>query len=318
MRRRRLLGRGVSPIPADEWAAHEQAWASYEARSRVEFDAKFAVWQDYQRASAGDPGLDFWDFVRSRESRGDVGSQAIDEELAAIREASSEEAIRTMLENPEARAMLDVVQDRLRAMRAEGTVLLVRRDGHEGERVHVRGANVCTTCSEIRGQLTVSHTRGEPDPGTAFDQLCRCQRETQHQDRWPDFDFNTYLELCYCCGFEPVPSGSRWSGFFCAKCGAWVAELNAHYGRLVCPVGRHSLMHGDLVREEELPEFFEAIEILREFAAARVHTNLESLDLASAPDVALGSYMNAAYDRFHKTQAFNDLRLHMLRERFGL
>jgi hypothetical protein len=43
---------------------------------------------------------------------------------------------------------------------------------------------------------------------------------------------------------EPLPSGSRWSVWFCAACKDRVVELNSAVGRAVIPIGRHSMMSG--------------------------------------------------------------------------
>lgn len=57
------------------------------------------------------------------------------------------------------------------------------------------------------------------------------------------FDFRTIAELCYCCGATLMPSGLRWSGFFCRECHDRVMAVNRTARRWLIPIGRHSLMH---------------------------------------------------------------------------
>jgi len=90
---------------------------------------------------------------------------------------------------------------------------------------------VCTTCGEL-------YQRGV---GDASAQLCSCRR-TLDQERWPGFDFNERVTLCYCCLAAVLPSGSKFSVWFCDRCRAEVDRLNQWFGRTVIPIGRHSFM----------------------------------------------------------------------------
>lgn len=89
---------------------------------------------------------------------------------------------------------------------------------------------VCRTCGELAGT----------GPDTQ-----RCDCRPKEDARWPGYDFNTALELCYCCGQVPLRSGSRWSVWFCEGCMELVLGLNRSLGRYAVPIGRHSL-HGGL------------------------------------------------------------------------
>lgn len=89
---------------------------------------------------------------------------------------------------------------------------------------------VCRTCGEISGEGW-------------WKQRCSC--EPQDDEPWPGYDFNTAVELCYCCGQVPLRSGSRWSIWFCEGCRKLVLGLNRSLGRYAVPIGRHSL-HGGI------------------------------------------------------------------------
>jgi len=128
----------------------------------------------------------------------------------------------------------------------------------------VWGATICPDCFTCRGELEV---RGlvrasddcalyKPKEWRRFHQRCGCEGSDEDPwGLWPrtgaHFDFNCYLELCRCCCVEPIRSGSRWSLFFCEECKARVFALNRALGRWVVPIGRHSAMHGILVRGDE-------------------------------------------------------------------
>lgn len=113
---------------------------------------------------------------------------------------------------------------------------------------------VCADCFEIYGPW---HYKGEAVgiPDINFFQLCArdCPSRNQKPDmpfkeageaKWPRFDFNRVVELCYCCGQEVLKSGSKWSVWFCKECKERVIEFNTQYQRTIIPIGRHSLMAG--------------------------------------------------------------------------
>jgi hypothetical protein len=93
---------------------------------------------------------------------------------------------------------------------------------------------LCTRC----GQLF----QRRPLPGYPTPQRCRCRRASDLT--WPGYDFNQHLELCRCCHLVALPSGSRWSVWFCEDCTARVRAFNERIGRTTIPIGRHSLMAG--------------------------------------------------------------------------
>jgi hypothetical protein len=103
-------------------------------------------------------------------------------------------------------------------------------------RIDLTAFVVCATCQT---PFELSPQRGFPTP-----QRCSCERRRAGDPRWPGYDFNEHLHLCECCRMEPLPSGSRWSVWFCTACKDRVVELNTTVGRVVVPIGRHSLLSG--------------------------------------------------------------------------
>jgi hypothetical protein len=171
------------------------------------------------------------------------------------------------------------------------------RDGYRGR----SGMEICITCFELRGVYD------------AYRQHCRCYRDAnpeKSETRWRTasgavYDFNTAVELCKCCAVALVTSGSRWSPFLCGECKPRVRALNSTFGRWLIPVGRHSMMHGQLLgaadsdeRVEEfalaLGGFFERIGHLESAACAAVEQNLENLGLMNEGSVPLRVYLEAA------------------------
>src|SRR5436190_12449390 len=73
-------------------------------------------------------------------------------------------------------------------------------------------------------------------------------------DGEPDrLDHLTPAELCNCCGIELLPSGSKFSPFFCRPCHARVSTLNRAAERCVIPIGRHNIMNGSILRGGHVP-----------------------------------------------------------------
>jgi hypothetical protein len=128
------------------------------------------------------------------------------------------------------------------------------------------------------------------------------------EDGWPGFDFDTYLELCRCCGIEPLKSGSRWSPFFCDACKERVIAFNRACGRWVIPIGRHSMMHGVLLAADvDLEEakwfvsqakgLFAGSDHLNVRARACVRENVEGLGFPAGEEVELHRYVAATSGR---------------------
>jgi hypothetical protein len=124
-------------------------------------------------------------------------------------------------------------------------------------------------------------------------------------DAATNLDYPTPAELCRCCGLELLPSGSKWSVWFCDECKGRVVALNKAAGRCVVPIGRHSMMNQvfdrgrtrDQVTVEgfvvELRDMVGGIQRLSEWAAEVVRRNCESLGLSGNPSVRLSAYLEA-------------------------
>jgi hypothetical protein len=183
------------------------------------------------------------------------------------------------------------------------------------------GATICPACFAVRGLLET-----EGDASGPYDQRCHCRRAGEPPEDWPGFDFNTYLELCRCCGIEALKSGSRWSAFFCSDCRTRVLSFDRCHRRWIIPIGRHSIMHGEFLSgdeasiDEHVEHFvlrarglFAATDRLDTWASARVKQNLEALGWAAGQEADLSRYLRAAQERpLDKQAAFHGLREHFI------
>ena len=159
---------------------------------------------------------------------------------------------------------------------------------------------VCRACSDVFGPFRWA---GELDAV----QRCGCGRPHRDEPRWPGFDFNRVVELCWICASVAGRSGSKWCTFGCIDCHAWSRDLMQRLGRWVIPIGRHTLHHavglegGRDISDAEIERFadasrsiFEAIERLNEWRTLRLATNLDALGFEPSPSVSLTAYLAAA------------------------
>lgn len=102
---------------------------------------------------------------------------------------------------------------------------------------------ICAHCLELYGQVRLGN-------GEAINQECLCVKKTE--GRWDGYDFNKKYETCYCCGLEVIPSGSKWSVFYCKDCKDKISELNREARQLIIPVGRHSIMNSIVLTDEQI------------------------------------------------------------------
>ena len=154
--------------------------------------------------------------------------------------------------------------------------------------------NVCSQCGEIYGPW-----RYEPEQaglsGTLI-QECRCRGRSQ--ERWPRFDFNEVVTLCYCCGQELLLSGSRFSVWFCKWCKEEVLNLNSRYQNYIIPVGRHSVMAGYRLTgsesniDQKIEEFVEGwnglvkrMDVLDDWRRERVRKNIRLKGFRDNPNL---------------------------------
>jgi hypothetical protein len=174
-------------------------------------------------------------------------------------------------------------------MDEEGTVLQAMGYMPEHE-----GFRVCLRCFDL-------YEIGPPEQA----QLCRCRRVDQ--PTWPQFDYNERATLCRGCLQQVLPSGSRWSVWFCDECKARIAEFNQTHADFI-PLGRHSLMHGiglngrqaqDPGVVEQLLTSFRGLagrgDRLDRWRRSRLRANLRSLGLAVLPEITLRDYLLAMH-----------------------
>ena len=140
---------------------------------------------------------------------------------------------------------------------------------------------VCHSCLLLKGPVP-----GRTDGARQF---CDCTpgEVRRAQSRWGG-DFNTYAELCRCCGLVLLRSGSRFSIWFCTQCLEAIKALNRSAGRSLVPIGRHSFMNGvgsergAAPHRERCPGLGRAVRVsLRQRAQPR---RLGAHDRAAQPD----------------------------------
>lgn len=104
---------------------------------------------------------------------------------------------------------------------------------------------VCADCAEVFGVLTDDDgaPRFEQPTQGKCDNDCAAWHLPQSTLPRPPGDFPAAVELCYCCAAELIPSGSKFSSFYCDACREAVKRLNASVGFVALPLGRHSLMN---------------------------------------------------------------------------
>lgn len=152
---------------------------------------------------------------------------------------------------------------------------------------------VCRVCAELRGDVTVDGVRRR--------QRCLCE---PREPEWPRYDFNRKHELCHCCAAETIPSGSRWSLFFCEPCKTAIVHLRDQVGRVVIPIGRHTLMNGVGMSREgcvqtfvtQTTSLFDRMKRLHAWHADRVRDLLGEIDGGDGA-VPLARYLELAKRR---------------------
>jgi hypothetical protein len=161
------------------------------------------------------------------------------------------------------------------------------------------GLRICADCRRLKGAVP------GPDPRT---QRCGCQGRAPEGPRqtWPGYDHNTYAELCRCCALVLLPSGLKWSVWFCDDCKPLVIAFNRAVGRYVIPIGRHSIMNRVGIRADALvstptiDRFVDdvrsmagGIERLAAFAMQVTEQNLTTLGFDVTRDTPLAAYLRA-------------------------
>lgn len=108
-----------------------------------------------------------------------------------------------------------------------------------------------------------------PEASTGRQQQCHGAADVP---TWVGYDFNEWIHLCECCQQEAMPSGSRFSPFFCLSCLILLGDRSQGI-----PIGRHSLMNGVVLASDdfagfaaELGAMFRAIDELHAWSRQRV------------------------------------------------
>jgi hypothetical protein len=184
---------------------------------------------------------------------------------------------------------------------------------------------VCSSCHKVRGPWHRPHT-----PLKTLVQRCRCGGP-RDEPTWEGFDFNTAVELCYCCGQVPIRSGSKWSVLLCADC-AWLSgAFNRERHSCVIPFGRHSMVNGVWLKGSEagsetkrgafvarLTNLFDQLDLLDSWAWQVVGENLEMAGFPTGVDAPLVAYLDGlARQRTPKRRAFEHLCAFMDDHAFG-
>ena len=162
----------------------------------------------------------------------------------------------------------------------------------------VNGMFVCRACAELRGEVAL-------EDGMLVTQRCRCGGRRTGDPVWPWHDFNCVAELCHVCARAVIPSGSKWSSFFCDVCRARVVALNRSAGRCVIPIGRHSILNGAFIGGErpatdenirrfvvDLRDTFERMRHLDAWRSRRVQRAMQAI--GQDDDVPLERYLSEA------------------------
>jgi len=109
---------------------------------------------------------------------------------------------------------------------------------------NLKSLKICRECFQLYGAVRL-------EDGRRVKQKCRCTYKPDEKN-WSTtlngqtyrHDYNKEYEICYCCGLEVIPSGSRWSSFYCRDCKKSIRALNQKIRKCIIPIGRHSLMNG--------------------------------------------------------------------------
>jgi hypothetical protein len=196
---------------------------------------------------------------------------------------------------------------------------------HAVDLTHRSELVICGSCAGLSGPIVASVAFGDPiGPAPRFRSPdghyleCTCERALPwafHHVRpitnpkinphWETGGFRTPRRfLCCTCAAVLCEDRSRWSPLHCAPCRGAVAELNRSAGRLVIPVGKHSIVNGVFVRADDpdgptrLSEALRHISAGRETLAEWVRVRARMLlDRAAVPtglDVPLREYLDTA------------------------
>jgi hypothetical protein len=196
---------------------------------------------------------------------------------------------------------------------------------------------ICRTCGGVSGQPG-------PISRSQDDRVQRCSCRRTEEPTWPRFDFNEHVHLCECCLQEALPSGSKFSIWFCDPCQNLITALNDELRHWLIPIGRHSFMvrtydppgalmlsGRDLSRSDgsvneaaidwfatALFSMASSIDLLQEWSRTSLLENLRDLAFPPSTEVRLSQYLTAVRSRairdprFSKEAEFGRLKVHMV------
>lgn len=133
------------------------------------------------------------------------------------------------------------------------------------------------------------------------------QEKIQHSESISELPVNRLVDLCWCCGQALIPTGSRWSTFFCPTCKQYVFELNEAAGSCLIPIGRHSIangINGTPAPNESIEAFSESfaqetktmnsrIDRLRAWRRMILHELIVATDLSRDKNISISAFGNA-------------------------
>lgn len=198
---------------------------------------------------------------------------------------------------------------------------------------------ICAECHEIYGfwnyrSKSIINDNSTCNPENMYYQKCssKCKdqmlkpgippgEKNKENEKWPRFDFNEIVTLCYCCGQELLSSGSRWSVWFCEDCKKNVIRFNSIYQKRIIPIGRHSIMNGYILNVQKFEDGMDkaieeftgnvkdlsrGIEHLEKWRKIIMQKNFKALSYSE--DILLNEYMLNVYRLSHKSEAFEHMR----------
>ena len=185
---------------------------------------------------------------------------------------------------------------------------------------------VCTKCCQLRGRCKEVNARGRVIE--ILGQRCTCSTSTRVEPLWPRRDFNEVACLCRCCNAVILPSGSKFSVWFCESCKAPILKMNELCQQYMIPIGRHSLMASTTVRSKascqrrletsRLTNFLEGIgghvQALSEFSAGIVREYLQEGGWENARHAALPDYLAVSDTSAQRRKSI----LHLIGANFGV
>jgi hypothetical protein len=158
---------------------------------------------------------------------------------------------------------------------------------------------ICTICYRIHGTVEIDDVE--------FQQECSCTARTSDIQPAPGFDFTSYLELCYCCGLELIPGGSRYSSFFCDRCLEALSKVRDSNGIARIPLARHTYCNGITITAEELDDqekvelfttrtnaFFARIDVLEDWRKLSTARRISEFGLKGPIPLPLGAFLTKA------------------------